>query len=166
MYEFDKKLSEECAKLGVNYTRYADDITFSGMSLDAVQQSIKLANKGLAEIRLQINDQKTRIYGPSTRQVVTGVVVNEWPQPSRAERRRLRAELHQAKLAPATFAGRYPATTGAGRLYALVRQRREISGGAFKRICRRGAIRSQEAVPIDGSDVSSLSSRLRPRMTR
>ncbi|PZO12399.1 MAG: hypothetical protein DCF26_19035 [Burkholderiales bacterium] len=132
MYGFDKKLSEACASLGVNYTRYADDMTFSGLELGAIQQSIKLANESLAEIRLKINDEKTRIYGPSTRQVVTGVVVNDWPQPSRVERRRLRAELHHAKLSPATFVAKYQQLQGRAA-YVLSYAGEERPVGALSR---------------------------------
>lgn len=132
MYGFDKKLSDACAQIGVNYTRYADDMTFSGMDREAIQQSIKLANQGLEEIKLKINDQKTRIYGPSTRQVVTGVVVNDWPQPSRVQRRRLRAELHHAKLAPERFVERYQHLQGSAA-YMLSYAREERSVGALSR---------------------------------
>lgn len=112
MYEFDTIMADECRLIKVNYTRYADDMTFSGMDLEAIKSAIELAKRNLAELKLKINNQKTRIFGPSTRQVVTGVVVNDWPQPSRDTRRRLRAELHRAKLSPTDFVDRFQQLQG------------------------------------------------------
>jgi retron-type reverse transcriptase len=132
MYEFDKEVSGACQSLGVDYTRYADDMTFSGMDLDAVKKGIALAKKSLAAMGLKINDEKTRIYGPSTRQVVTGVVVNDWPQPSREERRRLRAELHRAKTTPEDFVDKYQQLQGRSA-YMLSYAREERPIGAISR---------------------------------
>jgi len=129
MYEFDKEVLGACQTLGIDYTRYADDMTFSGMDLDAVRTGIGLAKERLAKIGLRVNDEKTRIYGPSTRQVVTGVVVNDWPQPSREERRRLRAELHRAKNTPADFVERYQQLQGrAAYMLSYERDERSVGG--------------------------------------
>ncbi|WP_137919098.1 reverse transcriptase domain-containing protein [Hydrogenophaga sp. 2FB] len=132
MREFDASVSESCNSLGVSYTRYADDMTFSGMELDGVKQAICFAKERLTEMRLTLNDQKTRIFGPGTRQVVTGVVVNDWPQPSRVDRRRLRAELHQAKISPANSVAKYQQLLGRAA-YMLSYAREERPVGAISR---------------------------------
>ena len=106
LYPFDIEISNFCETVDVNYTRYADDITFSGNDKDLVCSAIEKARQLLAVLKLKINKDKTRVFGPSSRQVVTGVVVNEWAQPSREKRRKLRAELHQAKMNPEKYAGR------------------------------------------------------------
>jgi retron-type reverse transcriptase len=97
--KLDKRLLGVAAKLGLSYTRYADDITFSG--------GPELANKIgwlLAKVRnvareegFAVNEKKTRVMRRSTAQSVTGVVVNDKPSIDRAELRRLRAILHRAK---------------------------------------------------------------------
>lgn len=112
MYEFDTMMAHECSQISVNYTRYADDMTFSGTNLEEIKSAIKLAKKHLARLNLTVNDQKTRIFGSNTRQVVTGVVVNDWPQPSRADRRLLRAELHKAKVSPIDFVDKFQQLQG------------------------------------------------------
>jgi hypothetical protein len=97
--KLDKRLLGVAAKLGLTYTRYADDITFSG--------GPELANKIgwlLAKVRnvareegFAVNEKKTRVMRRSTAQSVTGVVVNDKPSIDRAELRRLRAILHRAR---------------------------------------------------------------------
>lgn len=106
LFGFDEKLTDICEAIGVRYTRYADDITFSGDNITLIKSVISKAREELARLNLKINDGKTRIFGPSSRKVVTGVVVNVWPQPSRRERRNLRAALHQAKTHPGSYVDR------------------------------------------------------------
>ena len=98
----DKRLSGLARKLGVTYTRYADDITFSyrgdpqkaptGMLLGTTRKI--LADEGFV-----LHDKKTAVLKRGMRQKVTGLVVNAAPgQPlarvPRATRRRLRAAIH------------------------------------------------------------------------
>jgi len=85
------------------YTRYADDITFSGDDLSALKRCVAVARQVLSSIGLDLNEKKTRFFGASSRQVVTSLTVNYHAQPSRNERRRLRAALHQACRDPASF---------------------------------------------------------------
>jgi retron-type reverse transcriptase len=97
--KLDKRLLGVAAKLGATYTRYADDITFSG--------GAELAGKIgwlLAKVRhiareegFAVNEKKTRVMRRGSAQTVTGVVVNDKPSISRDELRRLRAILHRAK---------------------------------------------------------------------
>lgn len=97
--KLDKRLLGVAAKLGLTYTRYADDLSFSG--------GAELTGKIgwlLAKVRnisreegFQVNEKKTRVMRRSSAQTVTGVVVNDKPSVSRDELRRLRAILHRAK---------------------------------------------------------------------
>src|SRR5262249_16596997 len=97
--KLDKRLLGVAAKLGLTYTRYADDITFSG--------NPELARKIgwlLAKVRhvaqeegFAVNEKKTRVMRRGSAQTVTGIVVNDKPSISREELRRLRAILHRAK---------------------------------------------------------------------
>jgi len=74
------------------YTRYADDLTFSG-DHRAVEM-IGVAKRTLAQIGLRLDAKKTSIYRPGRRQMVTGLVVNEQVSIPRRLRRRLRAAVH------------------------------------------------------------------------
>ncbi|TDQ08875.1 retron-type reverse transcriptase [Pedobacter metabolipauper] len=61
------------------YTRYADDITFSGNNNVFEEGSAFLIElvRIISEQGFQINESKTRLLGKSARQEVTGIVVNE-----------------------------------------------------------------------------------------
>ncbi len=97
--KLDRRLSGLCAKLGLDYTRYADDLTFSG-GADLNEKVAYL----LARVRhiveaegFAVNPKKTRVKRPNARQTVTGLVVNDNPGVPRDVVRRLRAILHRAK---------------------------------------------------------------------
>lgn len=98
----DRRLAALCQGLNVNYTRYADDLTFSGdltSSGDPVEvgKVLGIARKVLREEGFNENRSKTRVMRRSGCQEVTGVVVNDRPTVSRREVRRLRAILHNCQ---------------------------------------------------------------------
>lgn len=93
----DYKLSRLAKAYGLNYSRYADDITFSGkyylFSEDgnfckALQRIIH------NEENFGINTDKTRVYHSSMRQEVTGITVNEKTNVARTYIKQLRTMLH------------------------------------------------------------------------
>ena len=129
LFRIDDEIFNHCQLIGVEYTRYADDITFSGENLEAVQGAIEKVKALLNSIGLAINKSKTRIFGPSSRKVVTGVVVNEWAQPTRKSRRKLRAELHQATLNPEKYAGQIDVMRGkAAYMLSYAGEERPVGG--------------------------------------
>jgi hypothetical protein len=95
----DKRLGGLAKKLNLAYTRYADDLTFSGSAELEPRIGYLLARvRHLAEAEgFAVNDKKTRVLRPTTAQKVTGLVVNDKPAVARRERRRLRALLHRAR---------------------------------------------------------------------
>jgi retron-type reverse transcriptase len=94
----DKRLAGLAARLGLRYTRYADDLTFSGGPELEPRLGYLLGKvRELAEDEgFAVNDRKTRVLRRRTAQVVTGLVVNDRPGVPRREVRRLRAILHRA----------------------------------------------------------------------
>jgi retron-type reverse transcriptase len=77
----------------ITYTRYADDLTFSGDT-----NTIKIlpfVKRILTQLGYQLKEKKTNIFRRGRRQMVTGLVVNEKPNLPRRLRRRLRAAVHQ-----------------------------------------------------------------------
>ncbi len=96
----DRRLAGLARKLGATYTRYADDLTFSGDSgLDARVGYLMARVRHLAGAEgFVVNEAKTRVLRRNAAQVVTGLVVNDGPGVPRGEVRRLRAILHRAKL--------------------------------------------------------------------
>lgn len=95
----DGRLAGFAKRLGWTYTRYADDLTFSAEG-EAMGQTARLLT-GLRHIvgdeNFTVNEKKTRVQRPKTRQTVTGIVVNRQPNVPRETVRRLRAILHRAK---------------------------------------------------------------------
>lgn len=75
----DRRLNGLARRLGLNYTRYADDITFSSMH-NVYQEGGEFLKElhGIIEgQRFKINEKKTRLQKRGSRQEVTGLIVNE-----------------------------------------------------------------------------------------
>src|SRR5207253_2327673 len=80
-------------KLGVTYTRYADDLTFSAGPgfREKVGYLIARVRHIAADEGFAVNPKKTRVQRPESRQAVTGLVVNAAPAVPRDVVRRVRA---------------------------------------------------------------------------
>lgn len=91
----DHRLTGLGRKYGFAYSRYADDLTFSGDDPTHLKALLSLARRVLREEGFQARPDKTRVMRAGRRQTVTGVTVNRDAGLSRVERRRLRAAIHQ-----------------------------------------------------------------------
>jgi hypothetical protein len=101
LLRLDRRLSGLARKHGFAYTRYADDLSFSGDDKAKVAKLMKLVPQIVAGEGFAVNADKTRILRAGRRQRITGVVVNKAMGLSRQERRKLRAALHRQKVAGA-----------------------------------------------------------------
>src|SRR5262245_54014562 len=90
----DRRLSGLAHKHGYAYTRYADDLTFSGDNTKAVGRLLRSVRSVLTEEGYAEHPRKTRVLRRSRRQEVTGVTVNVRPTIAKKEIRLLRAILH------------------------------------------------------------------------
>jgi retron-type reverse transcriptase len=98
LLRLDRRLSGFAKRHALNYTRYADDLSFSGeMDRVAAGGFRTTVSRIVSEEGFVINAEKTRLMGQGGRQTVTGVVVNQTLGLSRQERRRWRAALHQIR---------------------------------------------------------------------
>jgi retron-type reverse transcriptase len=93
--KMDRRLAGLARHKGFAYTRYADDLTFSGDDIAAAHALRLQVARVVEEEGFRINAHKTRIVRDGSRQCVTGVVVNDVLGLSRQERRRLRAIIHR-----------------------------------------------------------------------
>ena len=92
MREFDDKVGAWCAAQGIAYTRYCDDMTFSG---DFDPAPVKRFVKDeLGKLGLYLNGKKTVVVRRGQRQTVTGLVVNEQARVPAAYRARIRQEMY------------------------------------------------------------------------
>ncbi len=92
----DRRLAGLAKRHDFTYTRYADDLTFSGEYPRRVGRLLKSIRAILADEGVTEHPTKTRIMRKSNRQEVTGVTVNDHPAISRKDLRELRAILHNA----------------------------------------------------------------------
>jgi retron-type reverse transcriptase len=95
----DHRLQGLARRLGLTYTRYADDLTFSGgPDLNGRVGYLLARVRHLAAAEgFTVHPRKTRVLRRNAAQRVTGLVVNDRPGVSRKEVRRLRAILHRAR---------------------------------------------------------------------
>ena len=100
----DETLSEAAQQRQCVYTRYADDLAFSG-GKDAVSL-LGIARGVLAGIGLKLDPKKTNVFRRGRRQCCTGLVVNDKVSVRRGYARRLRAAVH------AVACGRTPTLDG------------------------------------------------------
>jgi len=92
----DRRLTGLARALDATCTRYVDDLTFSGgPALAAGAGRLERAVAAIAaEEGFALNRAKTLVRGAGSRQVVTGIVVNDHPAVARQEYDRLKAVLH------------------------------------------------------------------------
>jgi retron-type reverse transcriptase len=92
----DRRLAGLARRHGFRYTRYADDLTFSGDSPRAVGRLLRSVRAIVGAEGLTEHPRKTKVMRRGGRQEVTGLTVNDRPSLSRGELRTLRAILHNA----------------------------------------------------------------------
>ena len=99
-FQLDLRLDGLAHAVGATYSRYADDLVFSGAkSLHAGADRIAAWVARIARDEgYALNHSKTRIATPAAAQRVCGVVVNQHLNLPRQEFDRLRAVLHQCAL--------------------------------------------------------------------
>lgn len=95
MYDFDELVGSWCRERAIRYSRYCDDLTFSG-DFDPAEV-IRFVGTELRSMGFLLNGQKTRIQRAGQRQTVTGIVVNEKLSIPADCRRKLRQELYYCK---------------------------------------------------------------------
>lgn len=97
----DRKLQKLAKAYGLRYSRYADDITFSGNTyvFDPEGRFCSLLKHIVEEEEhFTINSHKTRLEHRGMRQEVTGITANHKPNVSRNYVRQLRTMLHNWEI--------------------------------------------------------------------
>lgn len=77
LYMLDIRLLKLSEKNSISYTRYADDITFSGSRNKINQQLYKLVRKIVEDEGFKLNTKKVHFSSNSQRQEVTGLIIND-----------------------------------------------------------------------------------------
>jgi RNA-directed DNA polymerase len=94
-YRLDCRLSALAESAGASYTRYADDLAFSGGN--GFEKSVERFGTQVAAVLLEeelaVNHRKTRIMRPGVRQYLAGLVTNQHLNIVRRDLDRLKAVL-------------------------------------------------------------------------
>jgi hypothetical protein len=85
----DAAIATAAARFGITYTRYADDLTFSGDS--ECKRILPFVSRVIHECGYELDERKTQLYRKGRQQLVTSLVVNDKANLPRSDRRRLRA---------------------------------------------------------------------------
>lgn len=99
MYFFDSEMTKKCAALGITYSRYADDLTFSTKEKGVLFSVPKLVREVLNGVKLRnikINHEKTVFSSRKFNRHITGVTITTDGHLSlgRERKRLLRSKIH------------------------------------------------------------------------
>lgn len=95
----DKRIKDYANMLGVNYSRYMDDLTFSCDDRYLLNLIEKYVTKTLGNFGYKLNERKTKNISDNKQQNVLGVIVNNKDvRLPRKLRRKLRAALHNYSI--------------------------------------------------------------------
>lgn len=92
--DFDESMGRWCRERGIVYSRYCDDLTFSGQALDGVREA---AGEGLQALGFSLHESKTRLRRDGQRQRVTGLVVNHGLHVPAEDRRVVRQAVYYCR---------------------------------------------------------------------
>lgn len=95
MNDFDNTIGEYCEQNNISYTRYSDDMTFSGDFNPS--KLITIVRKELYKLGLKINNKKIHVINNSQQQNVTGIIVNKKIQVSSSYRNKIRQIIYYIK---------------------------------------------------------------------
>lgn len=95
MKDFDETLGQYCQDRNICFTRYADDMTFSG-DFD-IAALLYFVDQQLYQVGLTRHPEKLKIMRQHDRQQTTGIVVNNSLQAPREYRMKIRQEVHYIK---------------------------------------------------------------------
>jgi len=98
-YRLDVRLSALAEAAGARYTRYADDLAFSGREDFArgAHRFREAVAKIVLDEKFDLNWKKARQMRPATQQRLAGVIVNVRPNVPRGDYERLKAILHNCR---------------------------------------------------------------------
>jgi len=95
--QMDKDLTAFCIPNSIQYSRYADDLTFSSNQEITPNHMLDIINR-IKKNNFEINERKLRLKRADQKQRVTGLIVNEKVNVDRKLIRKIRAIIHDITL--------------------------------------------------------------------
>ncbi len=97
--KLDARIQGYVGKRGINYTRYADDLSFSGLNPAKVVKIIPMIKSIIENEKFVVNPEKTRIAGAARAKKVTGLIIsNNTFGIGKQKYKDLRAKIHHLTL--------------------------------------------------------------------
>ncbi len=96
--KFDYKTAKKLAEFNIAYTRYADDITFSGNDYNGMEKALSFIIRQLNRYGFEINYKKVKKMPFWKRQYVCGLTVNKKVALTRETKKKVRAEKHRGEV--------------------------------------------------------------------
>jgi retron-type reverse transcriptase len=106
LFSVDRSIREECARRGVTYSTWVDDLAFSG---EGAREVIATVVAALRRAGFSLSHKKLKVMGRGTRKVLNGVLANQFPNVLPDRIARLRSGIHKLETGQvaAHEAGRY-----------------------------------------------------------
>lgn len=73
----DLRIQGYVGKRGINYTRYADDLSFSGLNPSNVVNIYPMIKTIIESEKFKINNSKTRVASSARAKIVTGLIISD-----------------------------------------------------------------------------------------
>lgn len=97
--KLDARIQGYVGKRGINYTRYADDLTFSAPSYEKINKLEIFINKLISDEDLAVNCKKTSFSGPRKQKKITGLILTaDYVGIGREKYKNIRARIYYAFL--------------------------------------------------------------------
>ena len=94
-WTLDLRIQGYVGKRGISYTRYADDLSFSGLNPSKVVKIIPMIKTIIDDENFTVNHKKTRVASSARAKTVTGLVINEDSVGiGKQKYKKLRAKIH------------------------------------------------------------------------
>ena len=94
-FNLDKRLGKLANKINADYSRYADDITFSGNK--EISKYIPVIKNIVKDEKFNVNEKKLRVHYKYHRQMVTGIIVNKKLSVPKKTKHYLRQQIYYCK---------------------------------------------------------------------
>ncbi len=121
MFQIDEELAKVASESGLTYTRYADDMTFSGNQRIS-EKLVDVVAAQIGAVGLTLNGSKARFMGPNDKKEVTGLVLGlNDVRLDREFLNRARGWFHSAICQPERYASRREHIRGTVALIEHVR---------------------------------------------
>lgn len=76
-WTLDLRIQGYVGKRGIHYTRYADDLSFSGLNPSKVVKIIPMIKAIITDECFIVNDSKTRVASSARAKIITGLIIND-----------------------------------------------------------------------------------------